>query len=122
VRLEWSGVCASTGWLGVGIPSRGGGGSVRGRGDEGGGVVVCVLPVCAVVCQPGKTSIAMQRSRGGSSEEPEDVGQLIDTFSSICAKCSKAGSWAPRDAAPRPARGGESVRLAGVCECKSRKA
>ena len=102
------------GWLGVGISSRDGSGSargkggVRGRGGEGGGVVVCVSPACAVMCQPGKTSIAMQRSRGGSSEEPEDVGQPIDTFSSICAKCSKAGPWAPRDAAPRPERGGVS--------------
>ena len=84
--------------------------------------MVCVSPACAVVCQPGKTSIAMQRSRGGSSEEIKDIGQLIDTFSSRCEKCSKAGSWAPRDAAPRPERGGESVRLAGACECKSRKA
>ena len=29
MRLEWSGVCASTGWSEVGIPFKGGGGSVR---------------------------------------------------------------------------------------------
>jgi hypothetical protein len=53
VRLEWSGVCASTGWLEVGIPSRGGGGSARGRGVVGwkwrsGGVCVASMRgVCA---------------------------------------------------------------------------
>ena len=84
--------------------------------------MVCVSPACAVVCQPGKTSIAMQRSRGGSSEEPEDIGQLIDTFSSRCANCSKAGFWAPRDAAPRPARGGGVSEASRRMRMQSRKA
>ena len=55
MRLEWSGLCASSGWLGVGIPSRGGGDSARGKGgvgervDGSGGVVECVSPSCAVL-------------------------------------------------------------------------
>ena len=59
MRLEWSGVRASTGWLEVGISSRGGGGSVRGRVgmggrvDGSGGVVVYVSPAHArCVCKP----------------------------------------------------------------------
>ena len=64
MRLEWSGVGASTGELGVGIPCGGGGRSAKGSESvlmsvyEGGVVVVCGSPACA-----GRVHLAKRRSR-----------------------------------------------------------